>query len=134
MSMRDYAVDEYGMVLNEEEIYKIAKVLIPTQEWAEEDWDDADTWEFVDRLDDIMSSYSEFSGEALIVKENGENDWDKNTIYRNGDSIFYIPLTKYSTLLTAAYNNLEEAKNEIRERICNAVDVEIHHIIGTYFG
>ena len=134
MSMRDYAVNEYGMVLNEEEIYKIAKVLIPAEEWVEEDWDNADTWEFVDRLDDVISCYSEFSGEAFIVKENGEDDWNRYVEYRGSDSIFYIPLSKYPTLFTPAYSNIEEAKNEIRESICNTVDVDIHHIIGIYFG
>ena len=38
MSMRDYAVDEYGMVLNEEEIYKIAKALIPAEDMAIAFW------------------------------------------------------------------------------------------------
>ena len=132
MSMRNYAISEYGMVLSESQIYQIAKVLIPAQEWAEEDWESADIYDFIDKLD-IVSYCSDFEGEALMITDDGY-DWDKSIIYNNSDFICYIPLDKYPTLFKAAYCNIEEAKNEIRERICDAIDVNIYNIVGTYFG
>jgi hypothetical protein len=135
MSMRNYAVDDYGMLLSREDACKIAKTIIPPQEWAEEDWESADLYEYMDRLGMITCTCS-FEGEAIPINENGQEDWENSKSYgsRVEEEIYYIPLEKYPSLFNQAYKSLDEAKQEISEQINGALDVTIYHIVGTYFG
>ena len=138
MSMRDYAVNDYGLVLDEDMMKTIASQYC--EDYTEEDYDE-DPWAFDDELycAGIVDYISEFSGEAIYINDNGIDDWRMTTPY-NDDRIYYIPVSRIGTLFEAAYNNIEEMIDEFKSKIgkyfTDDFDYRKHicHIVGTYFG
>lgn len=137
MSMRDYAVDDYGLILDEETVKVIASKVIddfaeykndPTVDWAYELYDHG-----------ICEYISEFTGEAQEMDGNGLY-WGGECELYNNDMIAYVPVSNYPTLFRKAYNNIgelvEEFKNKLGEYLAEDFDYEnrIRHICGTYYG
>lgn len=135
MSMRDYAVDDYGLLLTNETMKIIASKVC-------DDFEDMEEYEYGYALyeKDICEYISDFTGEASIVNDNGLDDWAKNGEIYNGDQIYYIPINSYPTLFKAAYNNMdeliEEFKSDVGEYLPDDFNYRkyIRHIVGTYFG
>lgn len=138
MSMRDYAVNDYGLVLDEETIKVIASQYC--EGYTEEDYDE-DPWGFNDELYSagIVEYMSDFSGETIHIDDDGIDDWRNTDVYCS-DLIYYIPVSRISTLFKAAYNNIEEMVDEFKEKIGEYFTEDfnyreyIRHIVGTYFG
>lgn len=132
MSMREYSVDDYGLVLNEEDIELIASKCL--NDSNDEVFNLA--YELYEK--GILEYISEFSGEAQALYENGLYSFYGE--YYGGDYIYYIPVRTYPTLFRAAYNDMEELIEEFKERIGkylpNDFDYRsrIRHIVGTYYG
>ena len=130
MSMRDYSVNDYGVVFTEEMI----------QECSSKNENDhfCDVAEEVaDRLG--LEYISEFTGEATRIYANGELDYKTSLIY-NDDTLYYLPLRKISTLFKPAYNSMEEiiieVTNKIGEHLPKDFDYSsnVRSIVGTYYG
>lgn len=137
MSMRDYAVDDYGLVLDEETIKVIAfKVFDDFTE--EEDASDCWGYELYDK--GICEYISEFTGETQELTDDGVYTWCGECEDYRADSIVYVPTSKYPTLFKSAYNNMseivEEFKSKLGEYLPEDFDYRsrIRHISGTYFG
>lgn len=138
MGMRDYAVNDYGLVLDEDMMKVIASQYC--EDYTEEDYDE-DPWAFNDELYEvgIVDYMSDFSGEAIYVDNNGIDDWRNSDAYC-GDVIYYIPVSRISTLFEAAYNNIEEMIDEFKEKIGKYFTDDfnyrehIRHVVGTYYG
>lgn len=138
MSMRDYAVNDYGLVLDEDMLKIIASQYC--EGYTEEDYNEDESG-FHDELYNagIVEYISEFSGEAICITDNGIDDW-RNTDTCYSDWIYYIPASKVSTLFEPAYNNIEEMVNEFKEKIGKYFTENfnyrehIRHIVGTYYG
>lgn len=135
MSMRDYAVDDYGLVLDIETINDIASQIFEDYtENTEAYWG----YELYDK--GICEYISEFTGEAQELGEDGFFVWGGNSIYYNNDELCYIPLSKYPTLFKRAYNNIEEIVDEFKEKLGKYLTEDfdyrsnICHICGTYYG
>ena len=137
MSMRDYAVDDYGLVLDEETIKVIAlKVFDDFVDDDEEygDWG----YELYDK--GICDFICEFTGEAQALTDDGVYNWYGNSKFYSADTIYYIPLSKYPTLFKKAYNNMDEIidefKSQLGEYLTENFDYrnKICHISGTYYG
>lgn len=135
MSMRDYAVDDYGLLLDEETIKVIASKVI-------DDFSHDDTaidWTYELYEHGICEYISEFTGEAQEVDGNGFY-WGGESKEYNNDVIAYIQASKYPTLFRKAYNNMdelvEEFKNKVGEYLPDDFDYRsrIRHICGTYYG
>lgn len=135
MSMRDYAVSDYGLLLDEETIKVIAsKVFDDFSEDEKEDWGyllyDMGICEYV----------SEFTGEAQEITDDGVFVWGGNYESYNNEVITYVPLSHYPTLFKKAYNNMEEIIDELKIKLGmylpNDFDYRsrICHISGTYYG
>jgi predicted S18 family serine protease len=133
--MRDYAVDDYGLVLDEETIKTIASKLFDDYD-ANEDVA-ALAYELYDR--DVCEYISNFTGEAQDLDENGFYYGENSTAYYS-DVIAYVQAIHYPTLFKKAYNNMdemiEEFKNQVGEYLPEDFDYRsrIRHICGTYFG
>ena len=136
MSMRDYAVDDYGLVLDKETVKILASKLF--DDYTEEEnvmgyWG----YELYDR--GICEYISDFTGEAQELNEQGSY-WGGDSINYYSDVIVYVQARHYPTLFRKAYNNMdeivEEFKNEIGEYLPEDFDYRsrIRHICGTYFG
>lgn len=135
MSMRYYAVDDYGLLLTEETMKIIASKVCDDFEDMEED-------EYGDALYDkgICEYIGDFTGEAGILFDNGLNDWISNGEMYDGDRIYYIQVSSYPTIFKAAYKNMDELIGEFKEKVGEYLPdgfdyrANIRHIIGTYYG
>lgn len=135
MSMRDYAVDDYGLLLTEETMRTIAAIVC-------DDFDDIEEDEYGDALyeEGICEYIGDFTGEAGILLDDGLNDWTRNGEMYNGDRIYYIPVSSYPTIFKAAYENMDALIAEFKEKVGEYLPEDfdyranIRHIVGTYFG
>lgn len=134
MSMREYAVTEYGLVLNQAELRIVASQ-------AYDAFDD-DIWEYCDDFENRFGVLwiSEFTGEAMLVDNNGDDDWRDSRPFC-GDPVFYIPISRYPSLFTCGYKDINELvtefrNNEIVKYLPEDFDIRsnIRHIVGTYYG
>lgn len=133
MSMRDYAVSDYGLLLNEGTIKTIASKVLP-------DYTDEDDLAYELYNEGICEYISEFTGESIGVTNDGIISWGANyEDYRN-EVIAYVPLSKYPTLFKKAYKNIDEVVEEFKLKLGEYLPEDfnyrnkIRHISGTYFG
>ena len=135
MSMRDYPVDDYGLLLTKDMMRSIVSKVI-------DDFEEIDEDEYGDALyeEGICEYIGDFTGEAGILCDDGMNDWIKTGEMYNGDIIYYIPISSYPTLFKAAYNNMDDLIEEFKSRVGDYLPKDfnyrkqIRHIVGTYFG
>ena len=134
MSMRDYAYVDYGLVLDEDIINDIAaQVCEDFTEITNEYWG----YELYEK--GICEYAGDFTGEAICIDDKGNDDWRTTMIY-SGESLCYIPLDKYPSLLNNAYNSIDEIIDELKEKIGKYMPKDynyranIRHIVGTTFG
>lgn len=136
MSMRDYAVDDYGLILDEE----VVKIIV-SKALDKTDCDDNTDCDWLYELYDngFCEYISEFTGEAQEVDSNGFYWGGESKGYCN-DVIAYVQASNYPTLFKRAYSNMdelvEEFKNKIGEYLPEDFDYRsrIRHICGTYCG
>ena len=135
MSMRDYAVDEYGLILDSNALKRIASQMF--DDFEEENWEQ-DKYEYVFDMENV-EYIGEFSGEALKINDSGETDY-RDTIYYNNDSIFYVCTLKVPSLFHASYKNVQDLISESQDRLGKYLPRDfdyrsnIRHIVGTYYG
>ena len=141
MSMRDYGVDDYGMVLNTNHLQLLASKVC--SDYSEKEWSkDASTrCYFVEEVAEKLGLeyIGEFDGEATLIDENGDSNWRDSLVF-SGDTVYYIPLSRYPNLFHSSYCGIEDVVSEIKGKVgkylpenfdyCN----HIRHIVGTYFG
>ena len=138
MSMRDYGVNDYGMIVTEETMKLLASRYY--DDYTEESWEE-DWYCYADELydDGVIEYISEFTGESMEVQDNGNHVWSSGETYDN-DRIYYVSLLNCSTLFKAAYNNMDELVGELKERLGKYLPEgfdyrnNIRHIVGSYYG
>ena len=138
MSMRDYAVDDYGLLMTREMMKMVVSKVC--EDYTEEDYDD-DEFSFNEEIYDkgIVEFISDFTGESISINDKGESTWSVIESY-SGDMIWYVPTKNISTLFKAAYANMDEMIEEFRKRLEEYLPADfdyrkyIRHIFGTYFG
>ena len=138
MSMRYYAVNDYGLVMTRDMLKTICSKYY--REYTEEKYND-DEYSFNDALyeEGVVEYISGFTGEAMVIDDNGD-DYNSNSEAYNDDTIYYVPTQNYGTFFKAAYANMEELESEFRNKFNkyfpDDFDYRKHicHIVGTYFG
>ena len=138
MSMRYYAVNDYGLVMTREMLKTICSKYY--REYTEEKYND-DEYSFNDALyeEGVVEYISGFTGEAMVIDDNGD-DYNSNSEAYNDDTIYYVPTQNYGTFFKAAYANMEELESEFRNKFNkyfpDDFDYRKHicHIVGAYFG
>lgn len=137
MSMRDYAVDDYGLLLDMETVKMIAAKVIDDYTETE---DPMCVWAYELYDHGICEYISEFTGEAQELSDNGLFSWLDNYKSYNCDIIAYVPLKKYPTLFKRAYSDMEEIIEELKSKVGEYLPEDfdyrrnICHICGTYYG
>ena len=137
MSMREYAVNDYGLVLDGETMKLIASKMFDDFADYDEEYDGDWGYELYDK--GICEYIVDFTGEAQEVDSNGHY-WGENSIYYEGDAICYISVSNYPTLFRKAYNNINELVEEFKEKVGKYLPEDfdyrsrICHICGTYYG
>ena len=138
MSMRDYAVDDYGLLMTREMMKMVVSKVC--EDYTEEDYED-DEFAFNEVLYDegLVEYIGDFTGESIVINDKGENVWGDSESY-DCDYIYYVPTNAVSTLFKAAYNSVDEMIEEFKEKIGEYFPADfdyrkyIRHISGTYFG
>ena len=136
MSMRDYAVHDYGLLMTKEMLKAVASKVIDG--YSDEEYDNNEM-DFNYELYElgIIETISEFTGEAMQINIDGSDNWS-NSEYFNSECIYYIPTSKYPSIFAAAYKNMDEIANEFKEKLGEYLpddfDYKLYHIVGTYFG
>lgn len=138
MSMRDYAVDDYGLLMTKEMMKMVVSKVC--EDYTEDDYTE-DPLGFNEELYDkgIVEYIGSFTGESIVLNDNGENIWSVSESY-DDDMIYYVPTSKISTLFKAAYKDMDEMINEFRNRLGEYLPTDfdyrkyIRHISGTYYG
>lgn len=138
MSMRDYAINDYGLVMTREMLKTICSNYY--REYTEEKYND-DEYSFNDALyeEGVVEYISGFTDEAMVIDDNGSDDYNSSEAY-NDDTIYYVPTQNYGTLFKAAYANIEELESEFRNKFNKYFPDDFNyrkhicHIVGTYFG
>ena len=135
MSMRDYAVSDYGLLLDEETVKVIASKLF--DDFSEDEKED---WAYLLYDHGICDYISEFTGESIPISKDGQVVWGADgEDYRN-ETIAYVPASNFPTLFKKAYENIDglidEFKAKVGEYLPDGFDYrsKIRHISGTYFG
>lgn len=135
MSMRNYAVDDYGIVLSMDDLRRIcAKVL--QEDISDEEWE-IDAYGFIDSVRgkiDICSC-GDFTGKALRIDIDGTDNYI-DTITFSDDEVFYIAIRKYPTLFSGAYESFKDMvldfKNIMFKYVPDNFDFSnVRHIVGT---
>lgn len=136
--MRDYSVNDYGIVLNSNILNVLACAI--DKECTEESWNE-DMYEYIgeviDKLD--VQCIGEFSGDAIGINDDGTDNYGDSDPYA-GDSIYYYPLRYIPGLFGSPYKSIDDAINELKESIGKYLPenyqyrINLRHIIGTYFG
>lgn len=138
MSMRDYAVDDYGLVLSSDDLRLLAEKIV--DDFRECEWEN-DMYSIIEEVVDKLGIeyISSFTGEAYQLLDDGDVDWADSDFF-NDDMIYYIHASKYPNIFKKAYEGMDELLEEFKEKIekylPNDFDFRGHtkHIVGTYFG
>jgi len=132
MSMRNYAMEDYGLVLDEN-IMKVICEKVFVDESIENDNCGYELYEA-----DICNYAGSFTGELYPITDEGRDVWDRSEMI-DDDCVYYIPVEKYPTLFKKAYNDIDGMIEEFREKIGEYVPddynyrANIRHIVGTTF-
>ena len=136
MSMRDYSVTDYGLVLDDDTIKVLASKVFDDYDENEDVYDLA----YYLYENDICELVSEFTGEAQELTDDGVIEWGCDYTEYNGSCIVYIPLSRYPTLFKNPYNNMDEIVDEMKSKVGKYLPDDfdyrnnIRHICGTYVG
>ena len=132
MSMRDYAVYDYDLMLDEETMKYVARKVCSDYS------NDMDLgYELYDQ--GICEYITEFTGEALPIDERGFSEYGDGEVYSN-DRIAFVQVRRWPTLFRQAYQDMddliEDFKNKVVQYLPEDFDYRNHIrcIIGTYFG
>lgn len=133
MSMRHYAFDDYGLVLDKETVKIIASQVF-------DDYTEDETDTVFDLCDKgICECIGEFTGEAHELSDDGMFSWYDDSRSYDYELIAYIPLKNYPTLFKQAYKNMDEIVEEMKSKIGEYLPEDfdyrsrICHISGTYY-
>lgn len=137
MSMRDYAVNTYGLYLDEEDIRTIYANYFERE--ANEDTSlNEMVWELYEA--NVVEHESQFTGEAVGLSDSGEPEWCDVLEYYSGDTLCYVALAYQPSLLNRPYRDLDEAVAELRNAMDGLLPDDFDYrkqlclIAGTYYG
>ena len=138
MGMRDYAVDDYGLLMTKEMLMMVAAKVC--NNYTKKDYEE-DEFAFNEELCDegIVEYIGSFTGESIEINDDGTNNWGVCEYYSD-DVIYYAPTKHICTLFKAAYKDIDEMiaefKNRLGEYLPEDFDYRkyIRNISGTYYG
>lgn len=136
MGMREYAIDDYGLILDGETMKLIASKVFDDFVDNDEEFGD---WGYELYDKGICEYIVDFAGEAQALTDDGVYTWGGEYETYSCDSICYVPTSKYPTLFKRAYNNMEEIVEEFKSKLDKYLPEDfnyrnrIRHICGTYY-
>lgn len=139
MSMQHYPVDNYGLYLDFDTLKHMASKLC--EDFTPEAFDE-DEWFYLNELYEMghVDYMSEFTGEAIAIRDTGEPMWGVPHQVYSYDTCWYAPARKQTRMFGAAYENMDELIAEFRDRLGEYLPVDFDYrknlclVCGTYFG
>lgn len=139
MSTRENGIEEYGFLLTTEQLKAVAQKYFG-EDFFEEDWDKCPSEYYATLVDHFgLRHESSFTGEAFVVGEEGQDTFLDPYTEINNNTVIYMPLKKWSTLLKAAYNSMDEIFQEAKSSklakyLPKDTVWDLRHIVGCYYG
>ena len=138
MSMREWSVDEYGLLLDSKMMKVLAKRIC--KDYTENDYDE-DPYAFNEEVEQSLGNIdyiSSFSGAAFGLNDDG-TDNGMSAVYFSDDVVYILPISNTPSLFKAAYSNMDELVGEFNRRMHKyfphqSLKENIRHLVGTYFG
>lgn len=137
MSMRDYAVNTYGLYLDEEDVRTIYENYYEKKIDEELSLYDL-LWELYE--DSVIDFESSFTGEAIALDDKGDPEWCDVLEYYSDEAVYYVRLSYQPSLLNRPYRDLDEAVAELRNAMDGLLPDNFDYrkqlclICGTYYG
>lgn len=139
MSMRDYGVDEYGLLLDAETMKALARKICVN--YTDEAYDE-DPYGFNEDVEAEFGNIdyiSTFTGQAFALTDDGIDDYHCETAYFNEDAVYILAADNTPSLFKAAYANMDEMIAEFSKQLDYylpnyAYRSRIKHFVGTYYG
>ena len=139
MSMQHYAVNDYGLYLDFETLKYMASKFC--KDFTPEAFAD-DEWSYLEELYEkgLVERMSEFTGEAMIINDDGTPEWGVTHATYGYDECWYAGTYKQPRMFGAAYKDMDELIEEFRDRIGEYLPEDYDYrsnlclICGTYFG
>lgn len=139
MSMREYGVSDYGLIIDAATMKHLASMMC--QDYSDNGYID-DPWGYNEEVAERVGAeyISEFSGDAVGILDDGRDGWNFGSEVYCGDPIYYIPLKNYPGLFRRAYKDINECINEVVSKVGQYLPGDfnirnnIRHIVGTYYG
>lgn len=134
MSMRNYAVYDYGLLLDEKTMKFLARKAIDGYT-GDDEYDVA--YELYER--GFGECISGFTGEAIKIDDDGYCSYEESVDY-DCDTIFYVPVFKFPTLFSNAYRSMDDLVEEFKDKIGEYLPINfnyknnIYRICGSYYG
>lgn len=139
MSMQHYALYDYGLYLDYDALKHMSSKIF--EDYTEEAFED-DDWRFLNALYDqgYVEYSSEFTGEAIAIRDNGEPMWGIPHEVYSYDTLWYVPVKKVPRLIGTVYQSMDEVVTEFRDRLGKFLPDDYDYrknlcvVCGTYFG
>lgn len=141
MSMREYAVYDYGLLLTEEMMKVLAKM--HCKDFTEEDFD-MDEFGFYEEVELVFGGNIEyvgqFTGEAKYVEDDGSCNWGFNSVFYDDEVLYYVPINRKLSLFEATYKSMDDMIADFKERVGKYMPEDfdyrynMRYIVGTYWG
>lgn len=141
MSMREYAVYDYGLLLTRETLKVLAEM--HCEDFTEERFEE-DEFAFYEEIEDVFGGNIEytgqFTGEAIYIEDDGACSWGHDSVCYDDDCIYYVPINRKLSLFEATYKNMNDMIADFKERVGkympNDFDyrTNLRYIVGTYWG
>lgn len=137
MSWHLSGIEDYGLVVEKQELTTMLLKITGCTEDELLDWSDYDCFDALEAHG--LVCISELSGEAALVDDKGRDDWSDSVRY-DADTVLYFPPNKYPGFFHKAYEDMRELVAEYKESLGKYFPEDfdyrnhIRHIIGAQYG
>ena len=140
MSMQDYGVNDYGLLVD----YETLKLMTQAKYGDEFDPDDfyGNDIRYAEEFyeDGILEYIGDFTGETCRINDDGLDSWGGEAESYRGEWMVYIPCDRVPSLFNRAYRDVNEIIEEMKDKVGPLLPSDydyrknIVHVVGTYFG
>ena len=137
--MREYAVDTYGILLDEDLMKQLASKIC--DDYSDGDYEE-DPYGFNETVEEALTCVdyiSNFSGEAFPIEDDGRETTLDSEDYSE-EAVYILTASRTPSLFKAAYKNIDEMVEDFKYAIGIYLNPDfdyrkrVRHFVGTYWG
>lgn len=146
MSMRDYYVEGFALILTEKEIKAISSKVFKEDYNSYEEFEKEFKNDIFSFLDELRSDFdimyiTNFIGDVYGITKRGTPDYSGESVHLEEELIIYIPSLRFEpALFSAPYHCMDDIVSEMREKLANFLPTDynysenIKYFSGSCFG